>query len=314
MSRPGIGPRIQRMLALIPWVRSHPEGVPIDEVCARFGVDRARLLSDIESLGNVGVEPFLPGEVLEVVVERNRLFVFAPLSFQQPLRISSTQALALVASSQAILGASGDDPDHPLRRALAKLASTLGIDTDDALRVSLGPADSVHLDELRGVIDDGRQVEIEYFTASRNDRSTRTVDPYQVVSMGGYWYLSGWCHQADGDRLFRLDRITEVRPLDTPAVARPDREPLGPLHIDDRTPRLTIDVLPEARWVLDTFVVDHAEPQDDGRVRAVVPVASEHWLHRLLLQLGSEVRVVDDPHGLADDVVDLARSVLARYR
>lgn len=314
MSRPGIGPRIQRMLTLIPWLRAHPEGVPVAEVCARFGIDRNRLLADIDALANVGVEPYLPGDALEVRVEDDRLFAFIPLSFTRPLRISPPQALALVAAGQALIGATGEGEDGPLGRALAKLARTLGIDPADAVNVDLGTTGSERIAVLRTALDAGTQVEIDYYTASRDDRSTRTVDPHQLVSMGGRWYLSAHCHLAGGDRLFRLDRITAVRPLDAAVEDHPDREPLGRLNVDDRTPRVSARLSRTSRWVLDTIEVDHAQQNDDGTVEAVLPVASVPWLERLLLQLGPEVTVTADPSGVVPDVAAAAAAILDRYR
>lgn len=315
MSRPSIGPRLQRMLTLIPWVRAHPEGVPVDEACARFGIDRARLLADIDALRNVGVEPYLPGDTLEVTVSRGRIFAFIPLSFTRPLRLTPAQALALVASANALVDATAARDDDPLRRALDKLATTLGIDTDDALLVDLGPTDAEHLAALRRALADGRQVEIDYYSSSRDDRSRRVVDPYQVVSMGGHWYLSGWCHVAEGDRLFRLDRIAAATVLDADAAPHPDREPLSALHVDERTPRVTLDVDEAGRWAVDGLPADEVgeRPGGGGGVRVTLPVASPRWLHRLLVQLGPLATVVDDPSGLAAGADAVALAVLSRH-
>ena len=37
-----------------------------------------------------------------------------------------------------------------------------------------------------------------------------------MFSASGHWYLSGWCHKAVGERLFRVDRVVSVRPTDEP--------------------------------------------------------------------------------------------------
>ena len=61
---------------------------------------------------------------------------------------------------------------------------------------------------------------------ARDELSERVVDPHGVVPHGRFHYLDAWCHIADGDRLFRLDRITEAAVLDSPIAteARPPRE------------------------------------------------------------------------------------------
>ncbi len=313
MTRPQIGPRVQRMLTLLPWLRARPDGVPVDEVCARFGVDRRRLLADIEALGRVGAAPYLPGDVIDVFVDGDRLFAFMPLSFTRPLRLTPAQALTLVAASQALLAADPDD-GGPLRRALAKLATSIGQDVPEAVRVELGVADAAVLDTLRRALGEGRKVEIDYYSAGRDEHGTRVVDPFHLASMGGQWYLSGWCHQADDERLFRLDRMASVRVLDEPAGPHPDREAVSPFHYDDTTPRVELGVAPHLRWLVETFPCDDIAETADGGVRATVPVASRLWLLRLLLQYGPDLQVTRDPIGVAADVPATAARIRARYR
>ncbi|GHO57604.1 hypothetical protein KSB_60790 [Ktedonobacter robiniae] len=53
----------------------------------------------------------------------------------------------------------------------------------------------------------------ETFSA-RLDVTERTFDPYGVVYHEGLWYTIGYCHLRQEQRLFRLDRIALVEPLD----------------------------------------------------------------------------------------------------
>ncbi len=316
MTRPTIGPRVQRMLSLIPWIRSHPEGVPIDEVCARFAIDRGRLLADLSALGRSVSDDYLPGDVIDVVVDDGRIFVYMPLSFTRPLRLTTFQALALVASGSALAAAFGGGLAEaaPLRSALAKVARSLDLDLDQQVAVDLGSADVRHIDAIRAAVADRRQVRIGYYSAGRDDHSERVVDPRQLVSMDGHWYLSGWCHTANGDRLFRVDRIDALDVLDNSADPHPEVEPLGAVHFDRSTPRVTLRVAPELYWWAETVPVDGVEIDADGWARVTLPVSSPTWLQRVLLQHGPGLHVVADPEGLATGVGAVARRMLDRYR
>jgi len=304
------------MLALIPWIRSHPEGVPIDEVCARFRIDRARLLADLSALGRSVADDYLPGDVIDVVVEDGRIFVYMPLSFTLPLRLTMSQALALVASGSALAAAFGSGPAEaaPLQTGLAKVARSLDLDLDDQIAVDLGSADARHLDAIRAAVTDRRRVRIRYYSAGRDDHTDRVVDPRQLVSMDGHWYLSGWCQTAQGDRLFRVDRIDALDVLDEPAEPHPEVEPLGAVHFDQSTPRVTVRVAPELHWWVDTVPVDRVEIDTDGWARVHLPVSSPTWLHRVFLQYGARIEVVDDPNHLSSGVGESARRILVRYQ
>ena len=79
-------------------------------------------------------------------------------------------------------------------------------------------------------------------------------------------------------------------------------------------PRVTLEVAPGARWVLDQYPHDSSEETDDGWMRLTLPVAARPWIERLLVRLGPEVRVIDAPEdlGIAGRNAAAARN-LARY-
>ena len=85
--------------------------------------------------------------------------------------------------------------------------------------------------------------------------------------------------------------------------------------VSPTAPRVTLDLSPAARWVVETYPVEKMVERPDGGVEARLAVASRAWLERLLLRLGDEVQVIDaDDPELATAGADAARRVLERYR
>ena len=78
---------------------------------------------------------------------------------------------------------------------------------EQAVDVRLGTAPADTLGVLRDALERGVQVELAYYSSGRAELSERRVEPAKVFSDQGNWYLSGWCHRAEGERVFRLDRI-----------------------------------------------------------------------------------------------------------
>ena len=74
-----------------------------------------------------------------------------------------------------------------------------------------------------GAVREGRQVRLTYWVPSRDEETERVVDPRRMVSSGGATYLDAWCHSAEDDRLFRLDRIHAATVLDDPGHPRGGR-------------------------------------------------------------------------------------------
>lgn len=312
MSRIAATDRARRLLAIVPWIAAHPEGVPLDEVCERFAVSRARLVSDLQTVSFVGIAPFTPDLLVEVHLDDDRVRIDLPQAFSRPLRITPADALALVAAGQSLLAVPGADPDGPLARALDKLADALGVRPAD-IDIELGGADPDLLVELRRALDDARAVRIDYYSYGRDERSTRVVEPVRLRHEQGHWYLEAWCRSSDAERIFRVDRIESADVLDEHLTSRRGGD--GRLfHPAADAPRVVLELSAAARWVVEQYPCEHVEERPDGTLVVTLAVAARAWLERLLLVLGPEATVVSCPAELEGTAREAATRILARYR
>ena len=314
MSRLTADDRVRRLLSIVPWIAARPEGVPIDELCAKFDIDRRRLVADLTTLSFVGVFPYSPDAQVELVIEDNRVWIHLPQWFDRPLRLTPEQGLALVASGQSLLSIPGADANGPLARGLTKIAQSLGIDADDALDVDLGQAEPGVIATLQTAIDAYRSVSMGYYTYGRDQETTRTIDPYRLYADQGQWYLTAHCHVAEGDRVFRVDRIRNAQMLDDGFAPPAEQPSLGVFSPSADDPRVVLELEPGARWVADQYPTEATEELANGRLRVTLAVASPAWLERVMLRLGPEATVVDGPDWLRRCGADAAERILGRYR
>jgi proteasome accessory factor C len=315
MSRLTASERLQRLLSLIPWVAAS-DGPTVKEVCARFELAERDLLNDLALVSLVGVPPYTPDELFDVVVEDDRVWVHLSPSFQRSLRLTPDQALALVAAGASLLAVPGADLEGALARGLAKLAKTLGVDPDETVDVDLGSASPDVLATLRAAIAESRSVHLDYYAHGRDEMTGREIDPYRVYADQGQWYVVGHDHLRDGERLFRVDRIVAAALLDTSFEAPDEQRDLGLFEAGPEDPRVTIELDAAASWVLEAYPNEGVEQLADGRLRVRLAISARPWLERLLLRLGPHAQVVDvqgDP-SLARAGADAAQRLLARYQ
>src|SRR5690606_17685249 len=131
MSRVTATDRLQRILAVLPWIVQH-QGATVDQICERFGLDRKSLLEDLELVFvEVGLHPFTPDMLTDVTIEDDRVYVHVGDYFRRPLRLAREEALTLLAAGRAVLARPGSDPDGTLQRAVDKLVRALGEGTAD---------------------------------------------------------------------------------------------------------------------------------------------------------------------------------------
>src|SRR3954467_12691951 len=108
LSRITAADRLRRLLSLLPWAAAH-NGPTVEDLCARFELDPDELLNDVALVTMVGVPPYSPGDLFDVVVEEGRLWVPLSPSFDRSLRLTPEEALALVAAGASLLAVPGAD-------------------------------------------------------------------------------------------------------------------------------------------------------------------------------------------------------------
>ncbi len=314
MSRVTATDRVQRILAVLPWIIQN-QGAPVQEICDRFGLSRKDLIADLEFVFyNVGLHPFTPDMLAEVSFDDDRVTVHVGDYFRRPLRLTHQEALNLLAAGRALTARTGTDPDGTLSRAVEKLAAALGPGAASGLDVALGDADPTVFATVRQGVTDCHPVEITYYSFGRDVPSTRKIEPYRLVAREGHWYLLAWCHMADGERLFRLDRVGSAELLDGSFDA-PDPELDDAFDLSE--PERTVELIAPAgaAWVAAEYPCDHFEELADGRVRIVLPITATPWLERLLVRLGPAVSATDVATGESLDTLRsaAAQRLLARY-
>lgn len=294
---------------MVPWLLSEG-GASVGEIAARFGVAEDEVVRDLQLVGLCGIPPYGGGDLIDVWVDdAGFVHAYPGPFFARPMQLSPAEGFAVLAAGRGLLAVPGADPDGPLARALSKLDDVLG----RGALVEVDLADTPHLEAVRTATDRHQRLEVGYYSAWRDDITTRRIDPYLVHTTGGHWYVEAHCHQADGLRRFRLDRLDWVRLTDEVFEARELPLPAevfapGP---DSRT--LVLDVAAAARWAVETAPAGHVEERPDGRLRVELPVAGTAFAERLLLCLGPHAEVVGPPD-LADLGRQAATRVLARYR
>ncbi len=315
--------RLARLLAIVPWVTSR-DGPPVAEVCERFGVLEEELLADLDLLFLCGVWPYTPDALIEVDVADGRVWIRMADYFRRPLRLTPQEGLALVSAGSTLLAVPGADPDGALARALAKLETVLGVGAGDEVDVELGQVAPDVLDVLRAAADRPEKVSIDYYSFGRDGHSVRVVQPWRVFNEAGEWYLSGWCELAGGDRLFRVDRVSQARPtgdtFDPPQVRAgglpQGARALGPrrqelYHPGPDEPLWVLDLDPPARWVVERYPNEGVSALPDGRLRVSLRSGQRAWIERLLLRAGPHVTVVEGDPSVGRQAAD---RLLRRYR
>jgi proteasome accessory factor C len=318
----GAKDQVARLLTLVPFLHTHGQ-VRIDEAARALGVDEEQLVKDLMVLLMCGLPGGYPDDLIDVdldALEAGVIRVSNADYLARPLRLTPTEASAIIVALRALRNGAKDDTREVVDRALTKLEAAAA-EGSAATQIDPGlnaaDADQALLAvRLRGAVERRRQVRLTYYVPARDEESERVVDPHGLITHRGLTYLDAWCHSAEAPRLFRLDRIAGAEVLDS-TVAVPDVAPrdLGDglfTSSSDTTP-VTLRLQRQAHWVTEYYPVDDTRPQDDGTLEVDLQVADERWLTRLLLRLAPYAEVVA-PAAYGEAFTAAAQEALSLYR
>jgi proteasome accessory factor B len=274
-------------------IRERMEGYPDDQVAFRQAFERDK--RDLREMGiplSVETVPGVMPAVDGYRIPKDRYYLADP-----GLTPDELAALHLAAEVVRLEGGAADE-------GLAKLGAVDGPEPapPDADLAALPGRDD--LGALFGAVIDRRPVRFTYRDQARK------VDPYRLDFQRGRWYLTGFDHGRDDERVYRLDRIAgEVEVLEGPAFQRPATAapsgPVEPWQLGEGEPvmaRVAVDAV-QAPWIVDHLGMEAVvERPDDGSVVVELPVTNRESFRSFVLTFLDHAEVLE-PVALRDDMV-----------
>lgn len=317
---------LERIAALDRAVRAgeYPNARTIGE---RLEVCRRTVLRDVEFLRDRLGAPIAFDQV------RNGYYYTDP-GFRLPaVAMTEGELLALVLAERAFQQYRGTPYGPDLARAIGKIARSL----DDVVTVDLGEladgcsfrttvSESIAPEvfrELASAVKHRRRLVVRYWTPSRDEETTREVDPYHLACIDGRWYLVAYCHVRDEVRMFVPSRIRSLESTGAtfapPEDFRLDEYLSGSFGVfrgndgESHRVRLRFTGGP-ARYVGDRqwHPSQTAETTDDGTLILSFSLTALRDVERWVLSWGGDCEVLE-PHELRDAVRASATLAAARY-
>ena len=336
MRGPSTSTKIERLLAIVPWVVERG-GATVGDIAERFEMRPAAVYDlllaamcyEVAGAGayeNLGIVVFGDeGDAGEAWVH-----VEPGAMLDRPLNLSVPQAFGILVAGQSALALRGADRSGALATALDKLRAAYG----ERVRVSVELPLPRSLPTLREAVRVRTTVSIHYYTPNTDAVTERRVDPLDVSLADGHWYLRGWCHLRQDLRSFRVDRIEECS--DTGEVHGRSAElreasggPAelreasgGPAELgavapaeSDETTDVVLSIPRSDLWQVEAY--PSREVRDNGdRCIVTYAIRSPFVLSQMLLRLGAETQVVNAaelPPELAEAGSAAAASILELY-
>lgn len=207
-------PPLRRLLALDQMIRQRR--YPNARTAARdLEVNRRTILRDLDFLRDSWGAP------VEYCHKHNGYF-YHDADFSLPfMRMTEGELIAFFLAERLM----EQYRDSPFAKDLATAFQKLTAALPDEVSISLdhlgqaysfrskaaSAGDVTRFRQLVRAVREGRQLELVYWSASRDLTGKRVVDPYHLASVDGDWYLIGHCHLREDVRMFVPSRIRWLR-------------------------------------------------------------------------------------------------------
>jgi predicted DNA-binding transcriptional regulator YafY len=309
--------RTTRLLDLIWRISTAPKQWPRRRLAEQYEVSERQITKDLEVLRH-GLRFPIRRSAEGYYFEQIPRLPTTSFSFEEAVSL-----LLAVRAGGALAGVDGE----ALGAAVGRLESLFPREFRAVLRAvdaETGGADrrTEALAALQTAVGQRRRVRLEYAAASRGGAVTeRDVDPYVVIPYGKSWHLAGYCHLRDAVRLFKVDRIRRLRPLDARfadpqfdlaefmgrgwGIMRGVDGPVEEVALRFRPP--TASFVTEESWHPSQRVTWEAAGTAVFTVTVIVTPELQRWVYGY----GSDVEVLAPAH-LRDWVAAEARRVASR--
>jgi predicted DNA-binding transcriptional regulator YafY len=226
-----------------------------------------------------------------------------------PLMFSTTEALGLVMAVLEGPRGAADPVESALGKIIRVLPEPMARSTDAIRRVSArGPDPGVRTPDPEITAQlvfrsaERRRIRIRY--RRHQEEFPMDVDPWAVVVRRGRWYLLGWSHTKDSQRVLRIDKVTRVEPLDAVFEPPADLDPLAAveehLAMGWKYPiEVVIDAgIEHASWWI-ARSMGRMTAIDEGHTRLVASTDEPDWYAAQLTAIRSPYHILGSPEIIA---------------
>lgn len=314
--------RLWRLLQLV----SRPGGLTVAAAARELGCSVRTIWRDLRALQDVGFPIY---DEHDNGGREGVWRVQAGFQSRLPLPITLDEIVALLLSERLLapalvfpLGSAVSSFTGKIRALLApsalalldEMANRVGV---RALSTKLQGDAVEYLPAIQQALAKQHALHVRYFSMSRAEETERRVDPYQLTYFNGGFYLIGYCHLRRAVRIFAVERIRAIAPLDEPFTVPSDFDAGAYLasawglvrgeRVRVRV-RFTAAVAPYIReriW----HPTQTIRELGDRRAELTLDVADTVEVRRWLLGFGGDVEVLE-PVSLREAIVREAERVV----
>lgn len=207
--------RLSRLTAILTMLQTK-RIVTSSTLAKKFDVSVRTIYRDIKALEQAGVPVIAEDRKGYTLMEGYRI---------PPVMFTESEANALITIEQLVQKNSDSSLIKEYTEAVSKIKAVLLYSTKNKAellseRIAVSPVipngnTSNSLALIQNALTDFKVLRITYRSAQNNDKTKRNIEPFAFYyNLQEHWLVIAFCRLRNDYRMFRLDRILEIEPLE----------------------------------------------------------------------------------------------------
>jgi predicted DNA-binding transcriptional regulator YafY len=300
--------KLDRLLGILT-VLLQKDRVTAPELAARFEVNRRTIGRDVDALCRAGIP----------IVARQGAGGGLSIAegFKLDKSVLTADELSGIVTALKGLGSVADKSS--IERTLDKLHANSGavISLREPVIIDLashyGEKLTGKIELIKRAVFETRLIEFDY--SYEKGETHRQIEPYFVVFQWSSWYVFGFCLERQDFRLFKLNRLWNLRSRSESFLPReipPERRDLKAWLREDKEYKLVALFDPSVKYQLMETYGQHCYEETAGGLRFETGFNQRDYMLAWLLGFGGKVKVLE-PEFIAEALKAAARNILSRY-
>ena len=168
------------------------------------------------------------------------------------------------------------------------------------------------IEQIKKAIHEKRLIEFDYYY--EKGVSHRHIEPAFVIFYWSSWYVFGFCTLRQDFRLFKLQRLWDLRLCDEIFRERevpPEKRDFHSCLPDDKILVALFD--PSLKYqLIETYGFDCFTVTEEGLLRAEIGYTNREYIIAWLLRFGAKVKILE-PADIANEIKRIAAEILGIY-
>ncbi len=299
--------QINRLFEII-YILINKRKITAKELAEHFEVSARTILRDIENLSEAGIPIYTSqGKGGGISILDN--FVL------NKTLISEEEQNEIIFALQSLTATENIDTENTLGklRSLFEKSDINWIEVDFS-RWGNSSGDKIKFDNLKKAIINKNAVSFEY-SSSYGETRERKVCPLKLLFKSKSWYLQAFCLLKENYRIFKINRILNLKALDESFADRNFEIPNFENNSEPSPALISVKLRfsPHLAYrVYDEFDEKNITKCDDGSLIVNTKLPNDYWLYEYILSFGAFIEVLE-PKAIRDGILEQLEKIKFIY-